>query len=62
MSLLEQILKAKSQEPPCNDCGHLIFPKENLSFCKVKDKILLPNFPPNKCDLREERGFINGKG
>lgn len=55
MSLLEQIFKAKSEEPPCNDCKHLIFPKDNLYFCKAKDKLLLPDFPPNKCDLREER-------
>lgn len=60
MSLLEEILREKDKPPynkvPCNDCMHLIFPKKNLPFCKIKDKIILPSFPPNKCDLRESEG------
>lgn len=53
MSLLEEILKDKANEPPCNDCTYLIFPKKNLPFCKIKDKILLPSYPPTKCELKE---------
>lgn len=52
MSLLEKILKDKSHEPPCNDCIHLVFPKKNLPFCKIKDRIILPSYPPNKCNLK----------
>ncbi|SNR95804.1 hypothetical protein SAMN05446037_100288 [Anaerovirgula multivorans] len=55
MSLLEEILKDKNNEPPCNNCEHLVFPKKNLPFCKVKDKIILPSFPPNECELQIER-------
>lgn len=50
MSLLEKILRTK---PPCKDCVHLIWPRKDLPFCKVKDKIILPDFPPTKCEQRE---------
>jgi hypothetical protein len=55
MSLLDKILQASKNEPPCNDCEYLIYPKENLPFCKLKDKIILPDYPPIKCELRKGR-------
>jgi len=51
MSLLDEILKTK---PACEDCIYLIWPRKDLPFCKVKDKIILPSFPPTKCDLKKE--------
>jgi hypothetical protein len=53
MSLLNEILQAKDNEP-CNGCKYFIFPKKDLPFCQIKDKILLPDFLPTKCELREE--------
>ena len=53
MSLLERILK-NNQRVPCEGCKYLIWPKENLPFCKIKDKIILIEYPPNKCEVRVE--------
>jgi len=58
MSLLEQVLEARKQakmrEPPCNDCKQLFWIDDKTPFCKEKDKFILPEFPPTKCELREE--------
>lgn len=56
MSLLDKIMQAKSNEPPCQKCKHLIFSKPNLPFCEVVDKIILIDYPPNSCELREVEG------
>ncbi len=58
MSLLERILESGKHGVPCNECIHLIFPKKDLPFCKVKDRILLTNFPPTKCELRKGETMI----
>jgi hypothetical protein len=53
MSLLDKINQATNSEPPCNDCEYLIYPKKNLPFCKIKDKIILPDYPPTRCEMKE---------
>lgn len=53
MTLLEKILKADNNKIPCIDCEYLIYPKKDLPFCKIKDKCILPDFPPTKCELRK---------
>jgi transposase-like protein len=56
MSLLEEVLKARKeaeQKPPCQKCKYLFWIDKETPFCKEKDKFILPEFPPNKCELRE---------
>ena len=57
MSLLEKVLEAKKQAEknklPCEGCRHLLWLDEGIPFCKEKDKFILPDFPPTKCELRE---------
>jgi hypothetical protein len=57
MSLLERVLaaqeRAEKNKPPCEGCKHLLWLKTGTPFCKIKDKFILPDFPPTKCDLRE---------
>jgi len=58
MSLLEEVLKARKeaeQKPPCQKCKHLFWIDKETPFCKIKDKFLLPEYPPNKCELKEDR-------
>lgn len=60
MSLYEQAMKAYEQkmehETPCNSCTGLTQIGDAF-FCKIKDRFLLPSFPPNKCDLKESEGL-----
>jgi|LSQX01.1.fsa_nt_gb hypothetical protein len=57
MSLFEQILAAEEQkernQPACIGCMHLYYFKSGTPFCKKKDKFILPDYPPTKCELRE---------
>jgi hypothetical protein len=57
MSLLEKVLQARKQaeinKPSCEGCKHLIWLDYKTPFCKEKDKFILPDFPPIKCELRE---------
>jgi len=57
MSLFEEALeaerRAEENKLPCPDCKHLYFFKSGAPFCKKKDKFILPDFPPTKCELRE---------
>ena len=57
MSLYEQLIENEKRRPPCIDCIHL---KElrTCFFCMAKDKAILPNYPPNKCDLRQEKPIV----
>lgn len=50
MSLYERITNPKY---PCNKCKHLRSLNKNY-FCLKKDKIILKDYPPNKCKEREE--------
>jgi len=56
MSLYERAMKAyewnKEHETPCNNCTGLT-QIGTAYFCKIKDKFLLPSFPPNKCEQKE---------
>lgn len=52
MSLLDRILISQDK-PPCLQCKHLIWQRPELPFCKTKDKIILPDYPPTVCDKRE---------
>jgi hypothetical protein len=64
MTLLEQVLEARKRaegKPPCKTCIHLLWIDESTPFCKIKDKFILPDFPPNKCELRESEDE-NAKG
>lgn len=60
MSLYEQAVKAyeqkKQNEPPCNSCIGLTQIGAAF-FCKIKDKFLLPNFPPTKCEKQERKSL-----
>lgn len=56
MSLLEEVLKAREEaegKPPCHKCKHLFWIDKETPFCKKTDKFILPELPPNKCELRE---------
>jgi hypothetical protein len=57
MSLLEKVLKAQEEaekrKPPCEECKHLLWLKSGTLFCREKDKFILPEFTPTKCELKE---------
>jgi hypothetical protein len=52
MSLLEKVLKAR-ESMPCQSCQQLLWLDEETPFCKTKDKFILPEYPPKKCELKE---------
>ena len=57
MSLLEEVLKAREEaegKPPCQKCKHLFWIDKETPFCKKVDKFILPELPPNKCELKED--------
>ena len=53
---LEEVLKARKeaeQKPPCQKCNYLFWIDKETPFCKRVDKFILPELPPNKCELKE---------
>jgi len=57
MSLLEEVLKAREEaegKPPCQKCKHLFWIDKETPFCKKVDKFILPEYPPQKCELKED--------
>jgi hypothetical protein len=58
MTLLEKVLEARERSkntPLCKNCKHLFWIDKETPFCKIKDKFLLPEYPPIKCELKEDR-------
>ncbi len=58
MTLLEKVLEARERSkntPLCKNCKHLFWIDKETPFCKIKDKFLLPEYPPKKCELKEDR-------
>ena len=53
MTLLERINKS-THNTSCGGCKYFIQPRMDLFFCKKKDKIILKDYPPTKCDLYEK--------
>ena len=62
MTLFEKVMEARKRSkntPLCKNCKYLFWIDKETPFCKTKDKFLLPEYPPNKCELRRDR---NGSG
>jgi hypothetical protein len=51
-SLLAQILEKETRQsdPPCVGCGNLTRLKSGSLFCVEKDKFILEDLPPTKCE------------
>ena len=56
MTLFEKVMEARKRSkntPLCKNCKYLFWVDKETPFCKKVDKFILPELPPNKCELKE---------
>lgn len=56
MALFEKVMEARKRSentPLCKNCKYLFWIDRETPFCKKVDKFILPELPPNKCELKE---------
>ena len=56
MTLFEKVMEARKRSentPLCKNCKYLFWIDRETPFCKKVDKFILPELPPNKCELKE---------